>query len=97
MADRSSKQTNMERKEIANMSTNIEHSNNPDSGRAKPPSAPADTLSSPRLNPKRLGLGFGATGVVFYLGCMITMATVPRDKAVVFFNSLLHRTHCGQR
>ena len=48
------------------------------------------TLSTARLNPIRLGLGFGATGVVFYLGCMFTMAIVPREKAVVFFNSLLH-------
>ena len=48
------------------------------------------TLSSARLNPLRLGLGFGATGVVFYLGCMLTMAIVPREKAVVLFNSLLH-------
>ena len=48
------------------------------------------TLSTARLNPIRLGLGFGATGVVFYLGCMFTMAVVPREKAVVFFNSLLH-------
>jgi hypothetical protein len=38
----------------------------------------------------RLGWGFGAAGVMFYLGCMLTMATVPREKAVVFFNSLLH-------
>jgi len=38
----------------------------------------------------RLGLGFGATGVVFYLGCMLTMAIVPREQAVVLFNSLLH-------
>ena len=80
----------MERNEITNMSTNIEQRSNPDSGRAKPPSAPVGTLSSARLSPKRLGLGFGATGVVFYLGCMLTMATVPREKAVVFFNSLLH-------
>ena len=72
------------------MSTNIEQRSNSDSGRANPPSAPAGTLSLVRLNPKRLGLGFGATGVVFYLGCMLTMATVPREKAVVFFNSLLH-------
>ena len=72
------------------MSTNIEQRSNPDSGSAKPPSAPVGTLSLARLNPKRLGLGFGATGVVFYLGCMLTMATVPREKAVVLFNSLLH-------
>lgn len=38
----------------------------------------------------RLGLGFGATGVVFYLGCMLTMAIVPREQLVVLFNSLLH-------
>lgn len=72
------------------MSTNIEQRSNPGSPSAKLPSAPAATLSSVRLNPKRLGLGFGATGVVFYLGCMLTMATMPREKAVVFFNSLLH-------
>ena len=72
------------------MSTNIEQGSKPGSGSAKPPSVPVGTLSLARLSPKRLGLGFGATGVVFYLGCMLTMATVPREKAVVFFNSLLH-------
>ncbi|MCB1095994.1 MAG: hypothetical protein KDN22_10510 [Verrucomicrobiae bacterium] len=30
------------------------------------------------------------TGVVFYLGCIVTMSTVPREKAITFFNSLLH-------
>ena len=53
------------------------------------------TLSSARLNPLRLGIGFGATGVVFYLGCMLTMATVSHDQAVVFFNSLLHGLDVG--
>ncbi|MCQ4322000.1 DUF5676 family membrane protein [Stutzerimonas stutzeri] len=48
-----------------------------------------------QLNPKYLGFAFGATGVVFYLGCMLTMATVPHDKAVVFFNSLLHGLDVG--
>jgi len=72
------------------MSTNIEPRSNPDSGRANPSSAPSGAFSWARLNPIRLGWGFGATGVVFYLGCMLTMATVPREKAVVFFNSLLH-------
>jgi hypothetical protein len=33
----------------------------------------------------RLGLGFGVTGVVFYLGCVLTMATVPHEAAVMFF------------
>lgn len=43
-----------------------------------------------KLSPRRLGFAFGATAVVFYLGCILTMSTVPRDKAIVFFNSLLH-------
>jgi hypothetical protein len=47
------------------------------------------------LHPKYLGLSFGVTGVLFYLGCMLTMATVPHDKAVVFFNSLLHGIDVG--
>lgn len=38
----------------------------------------------------RLGLGFGATGVVFYLGCMFTMAIMPREQVVFLFNSLMH-------
>ncbi|NQV25935.1 MAG: hypothetical protein HQ518_16370 [Rhodopirellula sp.] len=38
----------------------------------------------------RLGFGFGATVVVFYLGCMLTMAIVPREQTVFLFNSLLH-------
>jgi hypothetical protein len=42
------------------------------------------------LNPRRLGLAFGLTGVVFYLACILTMCTAPHDKQVVFFNSLLH-------
>lgn len=67
----------------------------PVSSRRKSPEAVVDnnmrtTLTTARLNPIRLGLGFGTTGVVFYLGCMFTMAIVPHEKAVVFFNSLLH-------
>ena len=46
--------------------------------------------ATPHLNPKSLGIAFGATGLVFYLGCMLTMATVPHEAAVVFFNSILH-------
>jgi hypothetical protein len=49
----------------------------------------------PNLNPKYLGFAFGATGLVFYLGCMLTMATVPHEKVVVFFNSLLHGLDVG--
>jgi hypothetical protein len=42
------------------------------------------------LSPRHLGLAVGGTGVLFYLGCVLTMSTVPREKAIVFFNSLLH-------
>ena len=49
----------------------------------------------PHLNPKYLGLAFGTTGLVFYLGCMLTMATVPHETAVIFFNSLLHGLDVG--
>jgi hypothetical protein len=37
----------------------------------------------------------GATGVVFYLGCVLTMATVSHERAVVFFNSLAHGIDFG--
>lgn len=72
------------------MSNSIEQRIDHASTGANPVSVTTGTLSSARLNPIRLGWGFGATGVVFYLGCMIMMAIVPREKAVVFFNSLLH-------
>jgi hypothetical protein len=42
------------------------------------------------LSPRRLGFAFGATAVLFYLGCVLTMSTVPRQNAIIFFNSLLH-------
>jgi len=51
--------------------------------------------SSASLNPRGRGLAFGATGLVFYLGCMLTMATVPQDSAVTFFNSLMHGLDVG--
>lgn len=54
----------------------------------------SDNDSSPatpnRLSIYRFGFGVGITGVVFYIGCIVTMVTVPRDKAVTFFNSLIH-------
>ncbi len=40
--------------------------------------------------PDRLGLSFGATGVVFYLGCMLTMAILPHSQVLVLSNSMLH-------
>lgn len=42
------------------------------------------------LSPFLFGVAFGTVGVMFYFGCLITMATVPRDTAIAFFNSLLH-------
>lgn len=72
------------------MNTEIDRSDSSADGNVRQPSLP-----SLRLNPKYLGLAFGATGVVFYLGCMLTMATVSHDKAVVFFNSLLHGLDVG--
>lgn len=50
---------------------------------------------TPHLNPRSLGLAIGTTGLVFYLGCMLTMATVPHESAVIFFNSLLHGLDIG--
>lgn len=72
------------------MSTATNHSDSPASGNVRPPPLP-----SQYLNPKYLGLAFRGTGVVFYLGCMLTMATVSNDKSVAFFNSLLHGLDVG--
>jgi len=47
------------------------------------------------LSANTLGASIGLTGVIFYLGCMITMATVPREQSVKFFNSLLHGIDVG--
>jgi 2TM family of unknown function (DUF5676) len=42
------------------------------------------------ISPRRLGIAVGLAGVVFYIGCVITMSTVPRAEAIVFFNGLFH-------
>lgn len=47
------------------------------------------------LSPRRLGVAFGGTGAVFYVACILTMSTVPRERAVLFFNSLLHGIDVG--
>ncbi|MFT5824238.1 MAG: hypothetical protein ACI8ZM_005504 [Crocinitomix sp.] len=39
---------------------------------------------------KRLGVAFGLTGAIFYLGCMILMVAVGKSGTVAFFNSVLH-------
>jgi len=43
-----------------------------------------------RLNIKKLGVAFGLTGALIYLGCMIVMFTAGQEGSVTFFNSLLH-------
>lgn len=42
------------------------------------------------INVKKLGLAFGLTGALLYLGCMVLMLTVGHNGTVNFFNSLLH-------
>ena len=42
------------------------------------------------INVKRMGLAFGLTGALLYLGCIIVMATVGHEGSVKFFNSLIH-------
>ncbi len=42
------------------------------------------------INIKKLGLSFGLTFAILYLGCVFVMSTVSRETAVFFFNSLLH-------
>ncbi|TAH40096.1 MAG: hypothetical protein EYC69_11855 [Bacteroidetes bacterium] len=43
-----------------------------------------------RIHVKKLGLAFGLTGTLLYLGCITLMLTVGHDGTVRFFNSLLH-------
>lgn len=42
------------------------------------------------INVKKLGLAFGLTGALLYIGCILVMATVGHEGTVKFFNSLLH-------
>lgn len=72
------------------MITDTHQSSNPAAKNARPLSR-----NQLYLNPKYTGLAFGATGFVFYLGCMLTMATVSHEKSVFFFNSLLHGFDVG--
>ena len=46
-------------------------------------------MKNATIDPKALGLAFGLTATVFYIGCVITLAATPHDKAIIFFNSLL--------
>ena len=47
-------------------------------------------MKNTTINPRDLGLAFGLTATVFYIGCVITLAATPHAKAIIFFNSLLH-------
>jgi len=49
----------------------------------------------PALRANRLGCSVGATATLFYLACMLVMTILPREKAIVFFNSLLHGFDVG--
>ena len=42
------------------------------------------------ISPARFGFAIGATCVIFRLACILALITVPRDKAIAFFNSLVH-------
>ena len=43
-----------------------------------------------KMSPIRLGAACGIAGAVFYVACMIFMATVPVDSVTWISNSLLH-------
>ena len=43
-----------------------------------------------KINIVKFGLATGATGVIFYLGCILLMIIAGSDGTVLFFNNLLH-------
>ena len=42
------------------------------------------------INVKKMGLAFGITGALLYLGCIIVMATAGIEGSIKFFNTLIH-------
>lgn len=44
---------------------------------------------------KRFGFALGAGLAVLYLGCAFVMATVPKEAALRFFNSMTHGVDWG--
>lgn len=42
------------------------------------------------LSVRRAGLALGSGCALAYLGCAFVMATVPKEAAIQFFNSILH-------
>lgn len=49
----------------------------------------------PRLNPKALGFSFASICAALYAACAAIMATVPKEAAIQFFNSLTHGVDWG--
>ncbi len=43
-----------------------------------------------QLSIRRFGLALGAAFALTYLGCALVMATVNREMAIRFFNSIMH-------
>jgi len=43
-----------------------------------------------RIEARRLGLAFGLTGALLYLGCVLVMTVMGKAQTIIFFNSLLH-------
>ena len=48
-----------------------------------------------RLSPKALGFSFASICAVLYAACAVIMATVPKETAIQFFNSLTHGVDWG--
>lgn len=42
------------------------------------------------INIRKLGLAFGATAALLYLGCAIVMSLAGREASIFLFNSMMH-------
>lgn len=42
------------------------------------------------INIKRFGFAYGSMCAILYLGCVFVMAILGKERAVIFFNSLMH-------
>ena len=42
------------------------------------------------INVKRFGFAYGSMCALLYLGCIFVMAILGKERAVIFFNSLIH-------
>ena len=42
------------------------------------------------INVRGLGLAFGSTAAILYLGCALILHSLGTEKAITFFNSLMH-------